>query len=219
MAEYSPDLESPGSRYATRPGMAILSRSGGRDRYDAEHGDTGDAFDVVQDAFGSAAPGRDALGEPNIVQGAVGRGASAWTPVIEWMVNVGIPAMWPAAAWEAIRFAARRARDLVADLRDREARFLVNRAYAALLATEHLLDEGAEDGIIDVLAVEEPSSLGGRSLTEINYVGADPWIVLLLNEGRTSRYIVAVSAEGSILGAIRLPVTDAERPYLPPRPD
>ena len=219
MSEHSPDLESPGSRYATRPGMAILSRSGARDRYDPERGDTGDASDVIQDAFGSTAPGRDALGEPSIIQGAVGRGASAWTPVIEWTVNVGIPALWPAAAWEAIRFAAKQARDLVSDLRNREAEFLVNRAYAALLATEYLLDESAEDGIIDVLAVEEPSSLGGRSLIEINYVGADPWIVLLLNEARTSSYIVAVSPEGSILGAIKLPVTDAQRPYLQPRPE
>jgi len=213
------DPESPGSRYTTRPAMAILSRSGRGDRYDPARGDTGDASDVVQDAFGTAAPGSDALGDPTIIDGTVGRGASPWTPVIEWALEVGIPALWPAAAWDTIKFAARRARQLVSDLRNREAGFLVSRGYAALLAIEHLLAEGAEEGVIDVEAVEEPSSVGGRPLTEINYVGADPWIVLLLNERRTRRYVIAVSSEGSILGAMGLPISDAERLYLPPRPE
>jgi hypothetical protein len=115
--------------------------------------------------------------------------------------------------------AARYTTELVSRLREREATCLVSRGYAALLAIDHILSDGAEDGILDVEAVEEPSSFGGRSLTEISYVGADPWIVLLLNESRTRRYLVAVSPDGWILGAMGLPVDEIQRAYFPPRPE
>jgi hypothetical protein len=198
--------------------MAIVTRSRGASRYDAVLGDTGYAVEVVEDAFGSAPLGGDELGEPTILDGAVGRGASAWTPVIEWTLTVGIPALWAAAAWDGIKRAAKQAGALVSRLRDREVQFYVSRGYAALLAIEHLLDTGAEDGILHVEAVEEPSRVAGRALTEINYVGADPWMVLVLNEPRTRRYVVAVSPDGSVLGAMGFPLGEAERAYLPPPP-
>jgi hypothetical protein len=104
-------------------------------------------------------------------------------------------------------------------LRDRDVERLVDRAYAGLLAIHHLIDTGAEDGIVGIEAIEEPSSLGGgRKLTEINYVGADPWIVVLLNEDRTRRHVVAVASDGSILGAIGWPTDRTERAYLLQRP-
>jgi hypothetical protein len=88
-----------------------------------------------------------------------------------------------------------------------------------LLAIAHVLESEAETGVLDVEAVKEPSRLGGGSPTEINYVGADPWLVLLLNETRTRRYVVGVAAEGSILGAIGFPISELERAYLPSRSD
>jgi hypothetical protein len=76
---------------------------------------------------------------------------------------VAIPALWRAAAWDSIKFAAKYVRQLVSDLRNRDVEFQVSRGYAALLAIEHLLDEGAEDGVIDVeRSRSRPRSVGAH---------------------------------------------------------
>ena len=92
-------------------GYRNSERAGGGGRYAPQRGDgeAGYALDVVQDAFGSDAPGGEAFGDPSIIDGAIGRGASVWTPVIEWALDVGVPALAPAAAWETIKLAARQA--------------------------------------------------------------------------------------------------------------
>jgi hypothetical protein len=202
MSDESFNLEAPGSRFTTHAAIAILSRCGRGDRYDPAIGDTGDPSEVVRDAFGATPLSDDALGQATVASGAVGRGASAWTPIVEWVFTVGIPAILTSAAWDATKAAGSAAARMVARLREREVEFLVSRGYAGLLAIEHLLAEAAEDGVLGVEAIQEPSSLSGECLTEVNYVGADPWIVLLLNEDRTQRYIVAVAPDGSVLGAL-----------------
>jgi hypothetical protein len=196
--------------------MAILSRSGG--------GDTTPTWVTREIQSALSATHSDPphpAGRPSVSRRLPAArsvaGASAWTPIIEWALDVGIPNLWPVAAWDGIKLAAKAAGQLVSQLRDHEAEFLVSRGYAVLLAIEYLLDEGAEDGVLEVEAVAEPSSLAHRSLTEVNYVGAEPWIVFLLNERRTRRYIVAVSPDGSLLGAIGIPVSELERAYLPSR--
>jgi hypothetical protein len=72
---------------------------------------------------------------------------------------------------------------------------------------------------MDVEFVEEPSTLGGGQPTELNYVGADPWLVSLLNARRTRRYIVVVMPDGSVGGSLGLALGPIERAYLPPPRD
>lgn len=217
MFDESPSLEPHGSRFTKHAAIAILSRAARRDRYDPALGDIGNAKEVVEDAFGSTELSDEALGEATVTDGAVGRGASAWTPIIEWAFTGGVGIVTN-AAWDAMKAAGAAAARKVARLRERDVVFVVSCGYAGLLAVEHLLAEGVEDGIVDIEAIQEPSLLSGGSVTELNYVGADPWIVLLLNETRTRRYVVAVAPDGSILGSFGWPVNAIERTYLPDRP-
>jgi hypothetical protein len=68
-------------------------------------------------------------------------------------------------------------------------------------------------------AVEEPSAITGRRSPEANYVGIEPWIVLLVDVGAQARYVVAVASDGQILASMRLPFQKLEGYYYPVQPE
>jgi len=215
------DPESPGSRFTGRVAIAVLSRLQGANRLDVGE-DSGDAADVINEALGAdASESDDALGNPVAVDGADGRGASVWAPVAEWTLNALGQGVIGTAAWLALVKGAARLRSIVGSLRDGEVRFNVSRGAAALLAIDHVRDAMGDSDELAVEAVDEPSGLRGDQPSELNYVGIEPWIVVLVDRDATRRYIVVVSPTGSILGAMRLSVGDIERYYwpFPPRSD
>jgi hypothetical protein len=217
MVVFSPDWdpEKRGSRFTSRAALAVLTRKGGVTRF--QRAETGVATEVITDALGPDALTRDPdLGPPRAVDGSDGRGAEVWAPVIEWTVQVGIAGIVGNAAWDALKGAAARLRDLTERSRRDGVRINVSRGSAALIAIGHILDEGHEDDVIDVEFAEEPSTLGRGRPQELNYVGADPWLVSLLNATRTRRYIVVVMPDGSIGGSLGLELAPIERAYLPP---
>ena len=210
------DPEAAGSRFTSRVGIALLSRPHGESRFD-ERGDTGDPADVASEVLADVAT--DKLGDPDVMQGSYGRGAASWVPIVEWAAaTVGIGVL-QGAAWDGVKLAARQLRSMVDRLRERGVRFAISRGGAARLAIDHVADTAGETGILDVEAVEEPSAIAGRPVTEVSYVAFEPWLVSIVNERRTRRYIIAVSPEGEVLGSMSFPMSELELPFgvLPPR--
>ena len=64
-------------------------------------------------------------------------------------------------------------------------------------------------------AVEEPSGIAGRLVSELSYVGVEPWIVLLRNRKQLRRYVVVVESDGNVLGAVETPMGEWEHIFLP----
>lgn len=207
--------EAPGSRFASRPGLAILSGSRRRDRYDAPDSDTGNAAEVVGDAFGQEPAELSALGRPSVIDASYGRGASAWTPAVEWLLDAAGTGIIGTAAFAAVREATRQFREVLDRLRQRDVEFLVNRGGAALVALAYAIDALPETNF-EVEAVEEFSWIAGRESSETNPVGAEPWLVCLVDLDRTVRIVVAVNPDGSNIGDMRLPIGQLERGYMPP---
>jgi hypothetical protein len=90
------------------------------------------------------------------------------------------------------------------------------------LAADCVVRRGLEaDGALDVESAVEAAFLSGGEPSELNYVGADPWIVALVNADRTQRYVVGVAPDGQVLGVITFPIDEMQRAYLrlPPRDD
>jgi hypothetical protein len=77
---------------------------------------------------------------------------------------------------------------------------------ALLLAVQYVVETGDEQGGLEVEAIEEPSTLGGRSAIELSYVGVEPWLVSL----------VAVNPDGTVAGFLRLEMSEGERLYWRP---
>ena len=219
MADF-PDFMDPdeaGSRFTRRPALAILTRPGGASRFDAGD-DTGDTQAVVNEALASVSE-PSALGDRTVLDGTHGRGAAGWVPVVEWTAEAIGAGLIGAAAWSALARGAQQLKELVNDLRQREVQVVISRGAAALVAVAYVAETTGETGILDVEAVEEPSTIAGRVVTELSYVEIEPWLVSLLDEKRTTRYIVGVSPDGTVLGSMALPVDTAEQIYgvLPPR--
>lgn len=212
-----PDRETPGSRFTSHVGFAVIRGASGASPY-AEGSDTGDAQAVVASLLDEIpAAETSALGERSAIQGAYGRGASAWIPVLEFALSAAIAGVIGNAAWEQLKTGARQVRNLLRSWRSDNAKVLVSRGAAALVAIQHVVESG-ESGILDVEAVEEPSAVAGRETPEMNYVGIEPWLVSLVNESRTTRFVVAVDPQGEVLDSMRLPMSEQEAIYgLPPR--
>jgi hypothetical protein len=208
------DPEAAGSRFTSRAALVLLTRKDGASRM-AVDSDTGNASAVIEDAMGSDALVPDpALGSPTPTDGSDGRGGEVWAPVIEWTVEAMIGGVVGNVAWAGVTAAASRLRERIARLRQDRVRFNVSRGAAAFLAIGHVLEQSGEADVLDVEAVEEPSTMAGASPHELNYVGADPWLVLLLNSRRTYRYVVAVTPDGHVVGALKMPMGEIERAYL-----
>lgn len=120
------DPEAPGSRFASRPSLAIDTRSRLRDRH-APGSDSGNATEVVGEAFGQDPAEFSALGRPCVFDAQYGRGASGWTPAVEWFLNAAGTGIVGTIAFAAIRAAARQFREALDRLHERDVSFLVNR--------------------------------------------------------------------------------------------
>jgi hypothetical protein len=222
MAEFPEgwDPERPGSRFTRRPALAIASRRGGESVYDFDS-DTGDAMRVIAETVDEEfLRGDEALGEASVLDGARGRGAEGWVPVVEWTANAVGQGLVGIAASHAMVRAGRRLRELRSRLRDADVDLLVSRGAAEVLAVEHVVRAGMEtEGALDVESVVEASFMAGGISPETNYVGADPWLVSLLNADRTRRYVVGVQPDGSVAGVLMLTINELQTAYLPRRAD
>jgi hypothetical protein len=154
----------------------------------------------------------DVLGRAEALPGSTGRGAEAWAILLLWSAS-GIVG---GAAWDLTKAAARRLRERLDDARARSGKSFVavSAGTARLLAIAHVLaaypDEG---GPLDTEVIEDTVTIRGRMPPDINYVGYEPWILLLVNAACTFRYLVIVMPDGSVPGAIRAPLTPAERHF------
>jgi hypothetical protein len=126
------------------------------------------------------------------------------------------------ASWTAV---ARALAGIVARLRRQKdqqpddepiVQVYVSRGLAASLAADDVAEAFGEPGPLVVEAVEEPSSIAGWEVTELSYVGIEPWIVLLLNVERQARYIVVVNPDGQIAGRLATPLLEWEPMFLHP---
>lgn len=205
------DPEQRGSRFSSRAAMAILVPS------DGEGGDPREvAAAVLTPANRSVIPD---LGEGQPISGSYGRGASGWATVIEWALQAAIAGLIGEASWKLAKLQARQLRALVDRLRSDGTRIAISRGAAVWIAIAHVTEEAEGDEILDVEAAKEPSVIAGRTVSEISYVDFEPWLIFLVNESRTARYIVAVSPMGEVLNWMKLPMEELERMYavLPPR--
>jgi hypothetical protein len=207
------DPDAAGSRFTLRPAFAVLTRPNGASRFNTGD-DTGDAQAVVNDALGASAElAAPVLGRPKVIDGSHGRGASGWAPIVEWAVDLVVAGI----AWDVLKQSTRQLRTLVSRLRGSGVRIAISRGSAALLAIEHVLSATDESGVLDIEAIDEPSAYAGRSVTELSYTEIEPWLVSLVNETLTMRYVVAIGPDGEVLDHMALPISDAERLYGVPR--
>jgi hypothetical protein len=215
------DPEREGSRFTSRVAFAVSAMETHGDRREADgHGKSPVTQEAIEAHLGLNALDADPEGgQPKAVDGSVGRGAAGWIPVVEWAAAVAIGGVISGAAWDGVKAAGRRAKALLTRATEGGEKVFVSRGLAAVFAADHVLAETGEAGILDTESVVEPSTLRGEDPSELSYVGSEPWLVSLINESRTTRYLVAVSPDGNIEGMIPLPLSEFERlfPPLPPR--
>lgn len=214
MPEYPPEILSlgldpnmfAGGRFTTHAAVAIGT---------GEHGDGDDALagQVIRESVGEwLLVDQPGLGRPQTVSGSAGRGASAWVPVAHWLADAIANNVVDIAFGAALAKTLGRLREW---RKEREAAgkhggIEVSRGAAALVAADDVAEAFGEEGPLEVEAVEEPSSIAGRPVSELSYVGVEPWIVLLRNVEREVRYLVVVNPDGVIAGRLRLPFLDFE---------
>lgn len=196
------DCEGPSSRFNRRPAVAVLVGE------PAVSG--GSAASAIVQALGAWALEEDALlGRPRAIDGTVGRGAAGWVPVLEWLGDAAGQALVDLAlAAAAARLIARLRR---AGEGSRRAPIYVSRGMAAALAADHIARQHAGDNRLEIEAVEEPSAIAGRPVSELSYVGAEPWLVLARSRGGRARFYVVVAPDGSIVGVLRTPLLEWEQ--------
>jgi hypothetical protein len=93
--------------------------------------------------------------------------------------------------------------------------FQVSRGGAVYLAVAEAAARYGEEGSLELEAVEEPSAIAGQEVTEFSYAGVEPWLVLLLNRDTLHRYVVVVSPQGEVVGAMDTPMGEWEHVFLP----
>lgn len=177
----------------------------------SEEPDGGDAREIIARDIGDwVFQDRSELGIGEPVSSSVGRGAAGWVPAIEWVAAAAGAGLIGNAAWDAVKA-------LFARLREEqpERRFLVSRGTAAHLAAAVVAEELGADEPLEIEAVEEPSSIAGAEVSELSYIGLEPWVVLLRDRWHNVRYLVVVAADGEIMGFIRAPMDQWENMYLP----
>jgi hypothetical protein len=212
MFEMGFDPETPAGRFNPRPAVAIST---------GEYGEGDDALaeEVVRGSVGDwLLEDEPSLGRAEARSGSAGRGAEGWTAVVQWLGeaianNVVDIAVGYALAKTLGRLRRRK------DEREAEGQHLgieVSRGAAAVLAAASVAEEFGERGPLEVEAVEEPSSIAGHEITELSYVGLEPWIVLLRNTKAEVRYVTVVLPDGAIGGNLRVPFLPFEAMFLRP---
>lgn len=204
------DQEAPGSRFTMRPAFAVQVGSEWRER--SEH-ERGVARRAISAEFGDAWLSNDPdLGEIRILDGVRGRGAAGWIPVLEW---VGMHSAGGVVSYGAGQ-AAKRIWAKLCEAKSRGHRVMISRGLAALLAIRHVMQESSELEVLTAEFVREPSSVAGRPVSETSYTGFEVWIVSLVNESQTTRYLLAISPEGDVEGCIPVPMGEFEAMFSPP---
>jgi hypothetical protein len=199
--------------HQSRVAIAILSRPCGASRF-ARGEESGVAIEIITEALGAQAlEPSGVLGDAQAVDGSDGRGANAWAPILEWSLNTIGQGVIGTAAWLAIAEAGAHVRALLSSARQGDVHVNVSRGAAAAIALHHVRTAVGEQDLLWVEAAEEPSALRHEGPGELNYVGIEPWIVSLVNANGTKRYIVVVSPQGDIEGAMKLPIGELERTY------
>lgn len=214
MPEYPDELLSlgvdpnsfAGGRFTTDPAVAIAT---------GEYGDGDDALagQVIRESVGEwLLEDQPGLGRAETISGSAGRGASAWVPVAHWLADAIANNVVDIAIGAGLAKTLGRLREW---RRERESAgkhggIQVSRGAAALVAAADVAEAFGEEGPLEVEAVDEPSGIAGSSVSELSYVGVEPWIVLLRNVEREVRYLVVVNPDGVIAGRLRLPFLDFE---------
>ncbi len=206
--------DGSGSRFYSQPGFAVLLGEGGSDPsgYD---GDSGDAMARVASALGYEPDVDSELGRPAVGGANYGRGASGWTAIVEWTLEAAAQGIIGLLVTAPILAAAKRYTGLKQRMRERGATILVNRAGAALIALEDVARDAPAGARLWLETAEEVSTVAGRPISELNYVGADPWLIFLVDLDHDLRYIRVVSPEGEVVGRVTTPLAELERLYLP----
>jgi len=210
------DLEAPGSRFTMR--LAIAFPLGEQWARESE-ARSGVAKEAIRKELGGQWLEPDPrLGKTRVVDGGLGRGASNWVPVLEWVGIHSAQGVVGMAAGQAVLAGLRRIRQKLSEAKSRQHRPLVSRGMAAFLAMQHVLETTDETSLLNVEFCQEPSVLGGRPPTELTYTGLEPWIVSLVNGSRKTRYVLVVSPEGDIVGCVIAPAGEFDYMFglLPP---
>jgi hypothetical protein len=211
---WAPNVDDPSGRFNTRPAIAIMV-SEELWNTDAPASPSDAMREVGADWLLSEE--ETGLGGAEAVDGSVGRGAEGWAAVVQWLGDETARGVIEFA----VAYALTRVLGRLRETPDRHrgeglVGFEVSRGTAAFLAAAHVNEEHGEEGPLEVEAVEEPSTIAGNDITELSYVGVEPWIVLLRNRRDRVRYVVVVTPRGVIEGALRVPFLPHEELFLRP---
>jgi len=205
------DPDNPAGRFNLKPAIAVVVHEKDWDRYgSAEEALSSQVGDWILDE-------EPILGKPRTVDGSLGRGAEAWVPVVEWLVNAAGGGIVDLSIAGAVTAVIRRLRRHRAEQPEEERRsFLISRGVAIAVAADDVRTEFGDEGQLEVEAVEEPSTIGGGEPSEISYVGVEPWIVLLRNVEVEARYIVVVAPDGDVMNRMKTSLLPWEKEFLRP---
>lgn len=204
------DPDAKGSRFTWRPGFVVLTGEASEEARAA--GRTAETS--VRDVIGEWILEPDAhLGEPKILDGAIGRGAEGWAPVLEWAGAAAGAGVIGALSWEATKAMARSAAKIIRRIRDGSgAPTYISRGFAVLIAMDEVLQRDKE-AVLAVEAADEPSAFGELQTPELNYVGIEPWIVLLVDFEAKRRWVVVVRPTGGVHGVLEVALEAYEEDY------
>lgn len=203
------DLDAPGSRFTWRPAVVFLVGETPQEQQIS-------AEDAIRRTVDDRVLEEDVLGEPRFVDGGIGRGAEGWAPVLEWVGLSAGAGVIGGLSWLAVKKAAQAASATIRRLRsdkDEEVRVQVSRGLAVLLAIDEVLERESTAELV-VEAADEPSGLAGNPISEINYVGLEPWIILLVDLKAKKRWIVVVRPNGDAAGVLEMALEDFEDMFL-----
>lgn len=206
------DPDSPGSRFTWRPAIAV--QVGEQSERDRVQGRT--ALSSIQNNVGEWALEPDPeLGQTQVLDGGVGRGAEGWAPVLEWIGLAAGAGIMGGLSWEASKAAARAAGRILSRVRKREAnqpKIYVSRGFAALLALDAIVAR-EPSAVLAIETADEPSAFATHPTPELNYVGIEPWIILIVDFHTNHRWIVVVEPTGSVAGMLDIPLGELESMY------
>ena len=206
------DPDAPESRFTRLPAIAIIpdeeteaAAHQMRDRADPRR-------EAVSRTVGDWILDGDAdLGIPETADASSGRGAELWAIALLWLALRIVEGAVQEISWEATKRIARKLKETVDRVRRSQASVHVSAGTARLIAIDAVLARYPdEEGPLDTQAVEEPSSMSGKSPCDLTYGPYEPWIVVLVDSARTNRYVVVVEPNGEVAAANRIALSSYE---------